>query len=222
MPLRHEIRELQANSPEQWNLYLLGLQALKEVDNNDPKSYYQLAGIHGMPYVPWDGVDGISDFNYGGYCTHTSVIFLTWHRPYLALYEQALYAQIQLVAKSFPDSLKSTYVAAAQNFRMPYWDWAARVGSVSSAFPSALAATRVSVIGTDGKTTVIDNPLYSFSFPKESLTDGEITGGVSCGDLKLSGYKLTSKVGEFFRHTQTAKPKRPISAGLCGVRYSQC
>lgn len=25
--------------------------------------------------------------NFYGFCTHSSIIFLTWHRPYLALFE---------------------------------------------------------------------------------------------------------------------------------------
>ena len=179
VPLRREIRDLQSNFPDQWNLYLLGLQALQNVDTSDMQSYYQIAGIHGMPYSPWNGVGGIDDYNYGGYCTHTSVLFLTWHRPYLALYEQSLFAQVQTVANSFTDSLKAKYVAAAKTFRMPYWDWAARTASTSSAFPSALAMPQVSVIGTDGKPTTINNPLYTYNFTQDSLNNGDITGNAS-------------------------------------------
>ena len=32
-------------------------------------------------------VMGIAPGSGGGYCTHTSNLFLPWHRPYLALYE---------------------------------------------------------------------------------------------------------------------------------------
>jgi tyrosinase len=142
------------------------------------QSYYQIAGIHGMPYSPWDGVKGINDFQYGGYCTHTSVIFLTWHRPYLGLYEQALYAQVQEIANSFSDLLKAKYQAAAKTFRIPYWDWAARPANVASAFPSALTTAKIGVIGIDGKPTTIDNPLYTFNFPQSTLSDGEISGTV--------------------------------------------
>lgn len=42
-------------------------------------------GIHGYPDIPWDGVTG-EDYIVG-YCTHSSVLFPTWHRPYLALFE---------------------------------------------------------------------------------------------------------------------------------------
>lgn len=55
------------------------------------RSFFQIGGIHGLPYIPWDGVTGNKPFNpnaqWGGYCTHGSVLFPTWHRPYVMLYE---------------------------------------------------------------------------------------------------------------------------------------
>jgi tyrosinase len=44
-------------------------------------------GIHGRPYIPWDGVQAVPGGSGTGYCTHSSVLFLTWHRPFLALFE---------------------------------------------------------------------------------------------------------------------------------------
>jgi len=41
-------------------------------------------GIHGRPFVAWDGVTGPYQ---RGYCTHGSILFPIWHRPYLALLE---------------------------------------------------------------------------------------------------------------------------------------
>ena len=60
-------------------------------DQSDRESYFQISGIHGLPNVPWDNVIGdqknLTAFVWGGYCTHESVIFPTWHRPYVMLYE---------------------------------------------------------------------------------------------------------------------------------------
>ena len=57
-------------------------------DQTQRQSYFQISGIHGLPNVPWDDVTGtLSKFEWGGYCTHESVIFPTWHRPYVMLYE---------------------------------------------------------------------------------------------------------------------------------------
>lgn len=44
VPLRREIRSLQADFPDQWTLYILGLKDFQEVDENDLLSYYQIAG----------------------------------------------------------------------------------------------------------------------------------------------------------------------------------
>ena len=41
---RQEIRTLAQNA-DQWNLYLLGMQAFQAVPQSDPLSYYQIAGL---------------------------------------------------------------------------------------------------------------------------------------------------------------------------------
>jgi tyrosinase len=71
VPIRLEIRDLQKNT-DQWNLYLLGLTAFKNVDETSDLSYYGIAGIHGRPYRPWGGVKGANAGGWQGYCTHTS------------------------------------------------------------------------------------------------------------------------------------------------------
>ncbi len=91
VPLRRELRDLQRNFPDQYNLLILGLKNLEGQTETGLTSYYQLAGIHGLPYKPWNGVGSTTNWQtssgFGGYCTHSSILFLTWHRPYLALYE---------------------------------------------------------------------------------------------------------------------------------------
>jgi tyrosinase len=84
VPLRLEIRELIAN-PDLLNVYLLALRRMQSLPKTDTLSWYQIAGIHGRPYTAWDNVTG--NGNSAGYCTHSSILFLPWHRPYLALFE---------------------------------------------------------------------------------------------------------------------------------------
>jgi hypothetical protein len=106
VPSRLEIRQLQANA-DQWNMYLLALDQLQTIpDQSNLLSHYQISGIHGQPYVAvwnllhstdstsyklinvqWDGVQAKAGGENSGYCTHSSILFPTWHRPYLALYE---------------------------------------------------------------------------------------------------------------------------------------
>lgn len=47
-------------------------------------------GMHGAPYISWNGVEAAPGASLSGYCSHSSVLFPTWHRPYLALYEVSL------------------------------------------------------------------------------------------------------------------------------------
>jgi len=64
-------------------------------DENNVDSYFQIAGIHGLPYIPWDNATSDEGWNarsdarnaWGGYCVHGSVLFPTWHRPYISLFE---------------------------------------------------------------------------------------------------------------------------------------
>lgn len=89
VPIRREIRSLQRDFPDLWTLYILGLKTFQEADENDLLSYYRIAGIHGRPYRPWNDVTGQGPQR-SGYCTHASILFPTWHRPYLALFEVKL------------------------------------------------------------------------------------------------------------------------------------
>ncbi|KAK3393358.1 common central domain of tyrosinase-domain-containing protein [Podospora didyma] len=169
VPLRRELRDLQKNYPDQFNLYILGLQNLQGLDEAQLKSYYQIAGIHGLPYKPWNGVGSDTDWQsssgFGGYCTHSSILFLTWHRPYLALYEQCLYTSVQAVAAKFPaGTLRDKYVEAAKTFRAPYFDWASQPPAGTEAFPTTLSSPTIRIVDVDGKSKSVSNPLHHFSF----------------------------------------------------------
>lgn len=80
---RLEIRDLERKG-DQWNLYLLAMERFKNKPKNDRLSYYAIAGIHGRPFVPWNGQ---SLKHQAGYCPHNSAMFGSWHRPYLSIYE---------------------------------------------------------------------------------------------------------------------------------------
>ncbi|KAF6814923.1 tyrosinase [Colletotrichum sojae] len=136
-PVRMEVRDMIKDHPDQWNLYLLGLERFKSeaVPEKMPLSYYELAdltrvpAIHGLPYKkwpdePWNKMVSV-DNPFRGFCTHSSILFLSWHRPYLALFEAELYKHVNAVANAFAeDERKADYVKAAKTFRIPYWDWA--------------------------------------------------------------------------------------------------
>lgn len=38
-----------ARDGDMWDIYMLGLDAYQKKPENDPLSYYQISGIHGLP-----------------------------------------------------------------------------------------------------------------------------------------------------------------------------
>ena len=82
---RLDIDVMIARQPDVFNLFLLALIDLKA--DISKLGYFSLAGIHGLPTSLWDGVGKDFPDNTGGYCAHGRLIFPTWHRPYLALFE---------------------------------------------------------------------------------------------------------------------------------------
>ena len=146
----------------------------------DSISHFQIAGIHGLPYVQWEGAGGTSPVQgsgSGGYCTHGSVLFPTWHRPYVALYEvggisrglahttifiiiqQVMQQHALEIAKTYPTD-QQQWISAAQDLRAPYWDWA--TNSVPP--PEVISLQTVNIITADGGTTSVPNPLYQYTF----------------------------------------------------------
>ncbi|KAL2131576.1 hypothetical protein VTI74DRAFT_4873 [Chaetomium olivicolor] len=161
--LRQEIRQLEQDQ-DLWTLYILALSMMQYTDQSSPTSYYAIAGIHGEPHHTWGGVEPVPGNENTGYCTHSSVLFPTWHRPYLALYEQTLHGLAQMIAGFWPEKERQRYLDAARRFRIPYWDWAATPPSGQSVFPDSIGGNSfVDVNGPNGFQRIA-NPLYSYSF----------------------------------------------------------
>lgn len=169
VPVRREIRDLMNNSPDQWNIYLLGLKSFFAMNQSLSTSFYQIAGIHGMPYQTWEGAEGLPGKPITGYCPHSNTLFFGWHRPYLALYEQELYRHIRAVALEFPPPLRNRYAEAADAFRIPYWDWA--LGSSGGNVPDIFTMPTVQVLDPRGNNLTITNPLHHYEFQKSRVTD---------------------------------------------------
>ncbi|APA06690.1 hypothetical protein sscle_02g014600 [Sclerotinia sclerotiorum 1980 UF-70] len=177
-PFRQNINDLQNNTP-QWSIYIQALQAMQaENEYTNGLSYFQLAGIHGRPYVAWDGVNQAIGAPTTGYCTHDSVLFTTWHRPYLALFEQVLASYAQKIAKTYISTLYPSYQAAADNLRIPYWDW----GSTPN-MPSVVNVATVSIVTPSGATTYVNNPLFRYNFQNKPLNQQQFPPGDSDGML---------------------------------------
>lgn len=162
---RLEVRQLYNTQPAQWNLFLLAMQRFKSQDQGSQSSFYQIAGIHGVPNVPYDGVTQNPNTQGAvGYCTHDSVLFPPWHRAYIALFEQTFFDNVQAVVQTFPAGpVRDNYAAAASTIRFPYWDWAASPPQGLPTFPYILSSKYASVNTSTGSQTIM-NPLFRYDF----------------------------------------------------------
>ncbi|KAI1006701.1 hypothetical protein K3495_g1516 [Podosphaera aphanis] len=156
LPVRRNILEFQ-NDRVSWSLYIQALANLQNKPDDDNFSYFRLSGIHGRPYTQWNDSPKTPGSHDTGYCTHNTVLFLPWHRPYLSAFEQKLIAEAQNVAKSYVN--RPEYMTAANNLRMPYWDWAA-----IPKLPDVVSQPTVQIDSPTG-TLAVENPLYRFKFP---------------------------------------------------------
>ena len=161
---RYEVRQLKAQQPNQWTLFILAMQKFQAAAQSSKTSYYQIAGIHGVPRQNFDNVGQCSACTGAdGYCTHDSILFLGWHRAYLALFEQELVAVAKTIANKYPSSTRATMKAAAASLRLPYWDWAAHPAAGQPVLPPTITTSTITVNGPSGQQT-IQNPLYRHVF----------------------------------------------------------
>ncbi|KAK7179642.1 hypothetical protein PSPO01_14263 [Paraphaeosphaeria sporulosa] len=171
---RLEVRDLEKAGGEPWNLFLLAMTEFQAIDQHIIDSWYQIAGIHGMPFYAWDGVNGNGSV---GYCPHNHLLFGTWHRPYLALFEiqkQNLQKVAQSIASRFPTASRTKYQDAATKIRIPYWDWAKALPTDQPVVPTSMTNEKVAVTFPNGTAAQIDNPLYDYNF--HPLDNKEING----------------------------------------------
>ncbi|KIM38482.1 hypothetical protein M413DRAFT_75996 [Hebeloma cylindrosporum] len=161
-PNRLEINNFIKNE-KFFSLYIQALQLMYTSTTQDAtKSFFSVAGIHGLPFVTWDGATSKPfdpDVQWGGYCTHGSVLFPTWHRPYVMLYEQILQQLAATVAAKYTVE-QAAWKQAAVDLRQPYWDWAA------NAIPpeEVISLKQVTITGPSGQKVLVDNPLYHYRF----------------------------------------------------------
>ncbi|KAL4879315.1 hypothetical protein BJY04DRAFT_220171 [Aspergillus karnatakaensis] len=164
VPIRQNIDQWSRDpsNERQVKLFIMALERFQKIDPFDRDSYYQVAGIHGQPNVPWDEPLDKAEAAGKGYCTHNNILFPIWHRAYLALYEQRLYEIMVLeIIPNFPQNERSAWNEAATTWRLPFWDW----GTTSSVPDLAKYPTTV-VPTADGKDEErINNPLYQFRMP---------------------------------------------------------
>ncbi|KIH90271.1 tyrosinase precursor [Sporothrix brasiliensis 5110] len=228
-PSRININDLYNEAGPHWDLYVQALDMFQRDDMTEIESYYQIAGIHGLPFLPWNGVNQTTGGANSGYCPHGQTTFISWHRPYLALFEQILARHVLKAAKQYPVETVDAYTAAAQTFRIPYWDWAQ-----DASLPPAVVGPTVNFNGPAGPATM-RNPLVSFQFPnfpfhgggfggslaqfnetKRCTTVSGAAAGVSDEDqansvMGIDGGQLQDKVYAVFTHSTTFEAMATMS-----------
>ncbi|EWG47520.1 hypothetical protein FVEG_07596 [Fusarium verticillioides 7600] len=189
---RLDIDVMLMTQPDTFNLFLIALMELQDMKeknkeitwtpdpgysftSDDIMSWYQIAGIHGLPAEDWAGEkdrgktkrDITRDGD--GYCAHSTPTFALWHRPYLAMLEQTIFRQVDNIAKRFSESPdvsdedKKKYKAAAKKFRLPYWDYyRPRGGPVTFSGVKRVMVKRL----PDNKLIEMPNPFFQFEFDK--------------------------------------------------------
>ncbi|RYO97996.1 hypothetical protein DL763_002501 [Monosporascus cannonballus] len=183
-PARRNINELEAEAGPIW-----ALSALEDGSDSEENSYFGVAGIHGQPYRSWNGVGPVPGGEASGFCPHGEALFISWHRPYITLYEvcvksapcrlpadrkqQVLGQKVQQLADEYSGKDASAYKAAGQTFRLPYWDWA-----LDARVPPSCTRQNITVNAPEGSIT-IRNPLYSYKWHQYPLDQGLFPGSES-------------------------------------------
>ncbi|CAI7654190.1 unnamed protein product [Penicillium glandicola] len=173
------------SNKKQVDLFILALDNFQKLDPKERLSYFQVAGIHGQPFVRWD--DPSPEPMKNGYCFHSHVIFPIWHRPYVLLFEQVLYdIMIKDIIPQFSETHQASWREQAESWRLPFWDWA-RNGRV----PDLAKYPTITVPSPEGGSVRINNPLFQFRMPsnKPMRSEGVGTENTWENDTEQEEYK---------------------------------
>ncbi|XP_006459626.1 tyrosinase [Agaricus bisporus var. bisporus H97] len=142
-----------------FTLYVRSLELLQAKEQHDYSSFFQLAGIHGLPFTEWAKERPSMNLYKAGYCTHGQVLFPTWHRTYLSVFEQILQGAAIEVANKFTSN-QTDWIQAAQDLRQPYWDW----GFELMPPDEVIKNEEVNITNYDGKKISVKNPILRYHF----------------------------------------------------------
>jgi tyrosinase len=94
--------------------------------------------------------------------------------------QQLLHKHVQNVAWAFPQGpIRDRYIAAAQDFRIPYWDWAVLLDDATRPIPTYIAEDEeIAITATDGTQQFVQNPLHHFEFHPCEPVPGSFEGKV--------------------------------------------
>ncbi|KAI1645927.1 Di-copper centre-containing protein [Daldinia loculata] len=174
-------------------LFFPALWKFSQMDPHEKLSWFQIAGIHGKPFVSWDEPGENPAVEEKGYCTHNSILFCTWHRPYVLLFEQVIFELMKEVVNEYPEVDRPDLLQAARTWRLPYWDWALKkpingdLNKRDYTVPLAVLSEEVEIRQpTVQGRGLYRNALYQFTMP------GRITMGDSSLKYKDQDLRITA------------------------------
>lgn len=160
--MRKDIRSL---SDKERDLFLLALKKLMKRRHEDPRSFFQLARIHGLPFEEWNQERG-SD-NKKVWCAHAHEDFSSWHTVYVRLFEQ----ELQRAAKEVATKHSGVFDKIVESLCLPYFDWANK-DIETHGVPDIFLQETVDVQGQP-----VANPLFSYRFPRGlDINPGDLEG----------------------------------------------
>ncbi|OAQ96183.1 hypothetical protein LLEC1_06315 [Akanthomyces lecanii] len=190
VPPRRNIDDLHSDGGAQWDLYIQALGAMQAAILTDPESWFQISGIHGLPFIEYDQTGGPQhNGSWPGYCPHS----------------QTLVDHAKKIAVMYPEEHRARYIEAADTLRSPFWDWAS-----DEAVPPSTALQTLNINVTENgelKEKAVENPLHSFKFPQAAL-DGEFG---EFGEYKGEKYAKTYRcngVNESYPETANSEIQR--------------
>lgn len=87
-------------------------------------------------------------------------LFPTWHRPYVALYEQTLASHFTDIIAQYSGVVQASLSDTAKTWRLPYWEWAVDVPAI----PPEWISLTISIWGTNGQPFDEPNPFIGYGF----------------------------------------------------------
>jgi tyrosinase len=88
--------------------------------------------------------------------------FPTWHRPYVALYEQLIASYFPAIINTYNSqnpTIGAQLEESSKLWRLPYWDWAD-----DYQIPQELSVDTIKILLTDGSVGSVPNPLHHYTF----------------------------------------------------------
>ncbi|KAF2195260.1 hypothetical protein K469DRAFT_757440 [Zopfia rhizophila CBS 207.26] len=176
---RLEIRQLEQN-PDHWNVYLLRLLRFQSMSQADKLLYYQTAGIHGQPYVAWDGVQQVNGgfgvtaltaptyFPNGiGHISH-SLRLVSFPSPPPSSYSHQLQEIIYLNARQAVSEFSDGEQRIVTGTHFQHSECRTGTGllhhsSGQGAMPSSIQRHNIDIMLLN-RTTSVSNPLSSYTF----------------------------------------------------------